>query len=313
MNEKVARIEALAVKIAQAIDFKDIKSVEQAARLCKADLTSGMVGEFPELQGIMGRYYALAQGEKPEIADAIRDHYKPLGASDSVPEAPLAAIIAVADKLDSIISLFAAGEKPTGSKDPLALRRAALGILRIVQHHGWNIDLAMLIADAKIWPEIIAFFDDRLRNLLRDEGIRHDIIEASTGRASSGFNSTAITAKTKALTTWLDSAPGKASLAAIKRALNILAAEEKKSKQSFNYAAKQVKSLTQPSEQSLIQLLQQNAPAAPQQLEAFTAPINSFFDAVLVTEPTFRDARLALLAGVRDASQHIADFSKIEG
>ena len=144
MDAKVARIEKLALEIAKAVGFTDTAKVQKAAQLCKADLTSGMVGEFPELQGIMGRYYATAQGESADVADAIRDHYKPVGATDSVPEAPLAAIIAVADKLDSICSLFMAKERPTGSKDPLALRRAALGVIRIIFDHQFLLELDLL-------------------------------------------------------------------------------------------------------------------------------------------------------------------------
>jgi len=142
MNEKVARIEQLALRIAeQAHPAANTAIIRRAATLCKADLTTGMVGEFPELQGIMGRYYALAQDEAKEVAEAIYEHYKPQGAGDSLPESDIGALISIADKLDSIMSLFAAGEKPTGSKDPLALRRAALGVLRILNNKSWNLDL----------------------------------------------------------------------------------------------------------------------------------------------------------------------------
>src|SRR5262249_14844205 len=129
--ERVERIEALAGEIAKQIDA-DAEKAKRTARLCKADLTSGVVGEFPELQGVMGRYYALHDGEAPEVADAIRDHYKPLGPNDQLPTAPVSMAVALADKLDSLVKFFGAGEKPTGSGDPFALRRAALGVLRIV-------------------------------------------------------------------------------------------------------------------------------------------------------------------------------------
>jgi glycyl-tRNA synthetase beta chain len=150
MNEKVARIETLAALIAKAVGFEDATLVQQAARLCKADLTSGMVGEFPELQGIMGRYYAIAQGESPAVADAIRDHYLPKGASKEEDDAlngqsVLTAIVAIADKFDSIASLFKAGEKPTGSKDPFALRRQALGIVRIILENKLPVNIVELI------------------------------------------------------------------------------------------------------------------------------------------------------------------------
>jgi len=304
MDAKVARIEALAVEIAKAVGFSDEKQLRQAARLCKADLTSGMVGEFPELQGIMGRYYALAQGESAEVADAIRDHYKPVGAGDSLPESELAAMIAIADKLDSIVSLFAAGEKPTGSKDPLALRRAALGILRILDHYQWALDLRHLITD-----EVAAFFLDRLKNMLREEDIRPDISDASLA-AAAHFVPATLFAHTRALQIWLGTAAGAAALAAIKRTLNILAAEEKKSKTTF--AAQLSDALALPAEKQLIEALKTPI-KEPRDLEALERPIHAFFEAVLVTEEGHREARLELLAAVREATSKIADFSKIEG
>ncbi len=300
MHEKVQRIEMLSLSIAQQIGFTDLASVSQVARLAKADLTSGMVGEFPELQGIMGRYYATAQGASPAIADAIRDHYKPLGAGDSVPEAPLAAIVGTADKLDSILSLFAAGEKPTGSKDPLALRRAALGILRTVLHHGWKLDFAAL----GVTGEVAEFFSDRLKNVLKDEGLRHDLIEASF---IDGFDPLAIATRARTLTAWIATQGGKDALAAIKRASNILAAEEKKAKTTFQSGT----AAHLEAEKKLVAAL--GKPTAPADLETLTAPINQFFTDVLVTEPEFRDARLGLLASVRATASSIADFSKIEG
>jgi glycyl-tRNA synthetase beta chain len=307
MSEKVSRIEKLSVAIAKEVGFKDEKLVQQAARLCKADLTSGMVGEFPELQGIMGRYYALEQNEKPEIADAIRDHYKPVGAADSLPESDLAAIIAIADKLDSITSLFAAGEKPTGSKDPFALRRAALGVLRILLHKKWNLDLATLNAAG----DVSDFFRDRLKQTLRDEGVRHDVIEAALNSEEAGFNPLLIATRAHDLEGWLKK-DGVESLAAIKRALNILAAEEKKAKASFQFAAAQKTSFAKPAEQQLLASLQQKV-VSLDALSKLAAPINTFFNDVMVTEEGHREARLSLLAGVRDAANQIADFSKIEG
>lgn len=312
MNEKVARIEQLALAIAKEVGFADTKSVVRTAQLAKADLTSGMVGEFPELQGIMGRYYALRQKESAEIADAIRDHYKPLGASDSLPTSDLAAIIAIADKLDSILSLFAAGEKPTGSKDPFALRRAALGILRIIRDKQWNIDLAELTRHAPpaTRHEIIDFFRDRLKTMLRDEGIRHDVLDAVFTKSAGSFNPLQIEADTKALLSF--TATQGETLAAIKRALNILAAEEKKSKTTYQFAAAKAAAFAKPAEQELLKALQQNV-VSLDALSALAKPINSFFDDVMVTEEGFRDARLSLLAGVREQALKTADFTKIEG
>ncbi len=305
LDKKVARIETLAAQIAAAVGYKDTKLVQRAALLAKADLTSGMVGEFPDLQGIMGRYYATAQGESQEVANAIRDHYKPLGANDSVPESPLAAIVAVADKLDSIISLFAAGEKPTGSKDPFALRRAALGVLRIMLHHQWNVDLAKMVNS-----EVTEFFRDRLKTMLKDEGVRHDIIEASFSVSDGSFNPLAIVANAKALNEFTTKQA--TTLAAIKRALNILAAEEKKGKTSYQFAAAKAAAFTKPAEQELHKALQQKI-VSLNALAGLTAPINRFFDDVMVTEEGHKDARLSLLAGVREQTHAIADFSKIEG
>lgn len=374
MDAKVQHIKTLSLAIAKEVGFADTAAISRTALLAKADLTSGMVGEFPELQGIMGRYYALAQGEKPEVADAIRDHYKPVGAGDDVAESQLAAIVGVADKLDSILSLFAAGEKPTGSKDPLALRRAALGILRTILRHQWNIRLETLISvqlyainisrwvdgisaalteasivltseqyevvtnepfarthdDSnmnrvielaqkkvthldvkKVIIEVIDFFRDRLKQILKDEGQRHDVIEASLSVAGSGFNPLAAANNARALTAWLDSAAGKESFAAIKRALNILAAEEKKAKTTVAPAI--AASFSQPAEQALAAALNALKAAAPADLNALAAPINQFFTDLLVTEEGHRDARLGLLAQVRASASTIADFSKLEG
>lgn len=309
MDAKVKRIEALSLAIAKEVGFTDTKLVERVAKLAKADLTSGMVGEFPELQGIMGRYYALAQGEKPEAADAIRDHYKPVGANDSVPETQLAAIVGIADKLDSILSLFKAGEKPTGSKDPLALRRAALGILRTALHHEWYINLTALGAT----DDVIEFFRDRLKNVLKDEGIRHDIIEASQNLQDEGFNFFVIAKRARKITDWLKMPGGKDAFAAIKRAANIVAAEEKKSKTPVKIDTLQIASLEKPVEKKLWELTQKVPHTGLEVLETLTTPINQFFTDVMVTEAPYRDARLGLLASIRDAANTIADFSKIEG
>lgn len=373
LDKKVARIENLAAQIATAVGYTDAKQVQRAAKLAKADLTSGMVGEFPDLQGIMGRYYATAQGETQEVADAIRDHYKPLGANDSVPESQLAAIIAVADKLDSITALFSMNEKPTGSKDPLALRRAALGILRIIIENRYSIDLKKIISFSLIdfsnhklealkkqsvekletalaemsfkteealftakqellkkadkinidkgssyysntivpWTDDVTdFFRDRLKTMLKDEGVRHDIIEASFSVSDGSFNPLAIVANAKALSDF--TTKQQVTLAAIKRALNILAAEEKKAKTNYSFAAAKAAAFAKPAEQELHNALQQKI-VSLDALAGLASPINKFFDDVLVTEEGFKDQRLSLLAGVRETTSRIADFSKIEG
>lgn len=306
MDKEVEKTRALAVALSKEVGYKNTDEVKRAADLCKADLTSGMVGEFPDLQGIMGRYYATAQKEPEAVCQAVYEHYKPQGAGDSLPTTDLGAIISVADKLRMIQSLFAAGEKPTGSKDPFALRRAALGILRIVLDKNWNIDFASFTPS----QEILDFFQDRLKNVLKDEGIRHDIIEASFNEKTAGFMPTEIAANAKALQDF--TAKQQVTLAAIKRALNILTAEEKKSKTQYQFAAAKSAAFAKPAEQELHKALQQNV-VSLDALATLAAPINKFFDDVLVTEEGFKDARLSLLAGVREATLKIADFSKIEG
>jgi glycyl-tRNA synthetase beta chain len=321
----------------------------------------------------MGRYYATAQGESQEIADAIRDHYKPVGAGDSVPESKLAAIIAIADKLDSITSLFAAGEKPTGSKDPLALRRAALGVLRILDQKNWAFDLGTLIfvslvefleqqteAEIKLIlnqanqaqsilpnskdledlhkqlesakaskitaslftdnPEIFIglikpvaeFFKDRIFNMLRDEGLNREILDAVAVVHGLNLNTVSIAVNARRLDAWLTTDAGKTTLTAIKRAIKMLADEEKKAKQTFTAGLSD--KLTSPAEKALVAALKL-APKMPSDLDALAAPIQQFFTDHMVNDenPAIRDARLSLLAAVRDAANQIADFSKIEG
>ncbi|MFN8930031.1 MAG: glycine--tRNA ligase subunit beta [Alphaproteobacteria bacterium] len=311
MDKEVERTRALAIAIAKEIGYQNLTEVARAAELCKADLTTGMVGEFPDLQGIMGRYYANAQGEAKAVVEAIYEHYKPAGAGDSLPATELGAILSVADKLRMMQSLFAAGEKPTGSKDPFALRRAALGALRIVRERQWGIDFASFTPSA----ELLEFLRERLKNLLRDDGVRHDVIEAGFANEKGGFTPHQLSLETHQLMQWLISDAGVRALAAIKRALNILAAEEKKSPAPFTFSAKDAGILNDKTETELLALLKTISLEKPWDLEALTAPINAFFDTILVNseDPELRAARLSLLAGVREASMKIADFSKIEG
>src|SRR4029077_12974305 len=175
--ERVGRIEALAVEIAKALKLTpmEVEQAKRAAHLVKADLTTGVVGEFPELQGSMARYYALHDGEPQEVADAIRDHYKPLGPSDAVPTSPVSIAVALADKLDTLTGFFAIGEKPTGSGDPYALRRAALGVIRLLMER--NIRLALKTV-RNFSDELLSFFADRLKVALRERGVRHDLIDS---------------------------------------------------------------------------------------------------------------------------------------
>lgn len=310
LDKEVDKTRALALAIAREVGFTNTDDVKRAADLCKADLTSGMVGEFPDLQGIMGRYYATAQKESPVVCEAIYEHYKPQGAGDSLPTTDLGAIISVADKLRMIQSLFAAGEKPTGSKDPFALRRAALGVLRIVLDKGWDLNFASFTPS----NEILDFFRDRLKNVLKDEGVRHDIIEASFNIADDGFNPLAISKRTRKLTEWLNQPSGKDCLAAIKRTTNILAAEEKKSKAPIKADNSKMNALQEAIEKQLWESVQK-ADTSTESLEALTPLINKFFEDILVNaeDKNLRDARLSLLSSVRDTASNIADFSKIEG
>ncbi|MFY8144750.1 MAG: glycine--tRNA ligase subunit beta, partial [Caulobacter sp.] len=280
MAQRVERIVALAGEIAPLVGA-DVEKTKEAARLAKADLASQMVGEFPELQGIMGGYYARAFGLDGEIADAVRDHYKPQGPSDAVPTAPVSVAVALADKLDTLVSFFALVEKPTGSRDPFALRRASLGVIRMMLEHGVRMSLrritfvalVMLYAtlvgqktneleqearrllargiyvdpDAldtspafgrkeitastvnrhrELAEDLIAFFADRLKVTLRDQGKRHDLVDAVFALGDDDL--ARIVARVEALDDFLKTDDGKNLLAGYKRASNILKAEEKK-------------------------------------------------------------------------------------
>ncbi|MBN9320414.1 MAG: glycine--tRNA ligase subunit beta, partial [Caulobacterales bacterium] len=216
MAERVERIVALAKEIAPLVGA-DVAKTAEAARLAKADLTSEMVGEFPELQGLMGGYYARAAGLDPEVAAAIQDHYRPQGPSDAVPTAPVSIAVALADKLDTLVGFFAIDEKPTGSKDPFALRRAALGVIRIILDNGLRIP---------VHPELTAFFADRLKVLLRDQGKRHDLVDAVFALGDDDL--VRIVARVEALDAFLKTEDGANLLAGYRRASNILKAEEKK-------------------------------------------------------------------------------------
>lgn len=308
MNEKVQRIETTALALNKQLPKPlDEALLREAATLCKADLTTGMVGEFPELQGIMGRYYANKQGIHERVAEAIYEHYKPQGAGDDLPATDLGALIAIADKLDSISSLFAAGEKPTGSKDPLALRRAALGVLRILLDREWDIS----IDDISTVP----FFRDRLSQLLRDENIAHDVVEAALAIEDASFTPLRIATRARGLAAWATTAQGQETITALKRAQNILAAEEKKSKQSFSFGGAKHDVLLEQSEKTLFEALQNTNAHAANDLEPLAPTIMKFFDDVLVNadDPQLRTTRLSLLAGVRECANKVADFSKLEG
>ena len=389
--ERVERIAALARELAP-VTGADPDLAERAARLAKADLVTEMVGEFPELQGLMGRYYASAQGEHASVAAAIEEHYKPLGPSDRVPTDSVSVAVALADKLDTLVGFWAIDEKPTGSKDPYALRRAALGVIRLVLENGLRLNLDVLsliglmpifvgISDkfaanlgklsvddiasnsqrasalmaaselftgaardlvkfiggrsgevqAYAWAvtdDLLSFFHDRLKVYLRDRGARHDLIDAvlSAGSASANDDLLTIVRRVEALGRFLDTEDGQNLLAGTKRAANILRIEEKKDGRAYD-GAPDASAYVLPEEKALAADLDvasaeaaaaidaENFEGAMTALARLRPSVDAFFDKVTVNDPDprLRENRLKLLAGLRQATRAVADFSKIEG
>ncbi|WP_091517816.1 glycine--tRNA ligase subunit beta [Aerobium aerolatum] len=318
-GERVQRIEALAAQIAPLVGA-DPQLAKRAAVLAKADLQTEVVGEFPELQGAMGRKYALLQGEHPSVAAALEEHYRPQGPSDVVPTDPVSVAVALADKLDTLTGFWAIDEKPTGSKDPYALRRAALGVIRIIVENGVRLPL---LSVTKGDVDLLSFFHDRLKVYLRDKGARHDLIDAVISAQDDDL--LPVTSRVAALGIFLDSDDGKNLLAGTKRAANILAAEEKK---GTAIAAEVDPALFRDAtEGALLEAINhaeteagpavaaQDFAGAMQALSVLRAPVDAFFDAVLVNDDDLavRANRLALLARIRNATGQVADFSKIAG
>ncbi|QDZ09452.1 glycine--tRNA ligase subunit beta [Devosia ginsengisoli] len=313
---RVERLVKLAAEIAPQVGA-DVERAKRAAMLAKADLTTGMVGEFPELQGLMGRYYAVAQGEPSDIATAIEMHYKPLGPTDKVPTEPVSIAVALADKLDLLTGFWAIDEKPTGSRDPFALRRAALGVIRIISENGLRFPL-------KVDPDLLAFFHDRLKVSLRDAGARHDLVDAVISADSDDILQ--ITQRAEALSALLSSADGQNLLAGYKRGANILAAEEKKDGKAYAGAVEQ-DALKLPEETALAfavdavhaavssHVAKDDYKGAMAELATLRTPVDAFFTAVLVNDadPAVRANRLNLLARLRDTMHLVADFSKVAG
>ena len=405
--DKVERVATLARELAPKVGA-DPDLAERAAKLAKADLVSEMVYEFPEVQGVMGRYYALEANEDARVADAVRDHYKPQGPSDAVPTEPVGIAVALADKLDTLVGFWAIDEKPTGSKDPFALRRAALGVVRIVLENGARMGLRSSINDAAInfaqaefdilegsiihamedniimgymkaekpaepngeesslppkfgaelykWlnfsdpvldhaysrmgektsklpsslardVDLLAFFADRLKQYFRDQGQRHDLIDAVFALGEDDL--VLIGKRVEALTAFLDSEDGTNLLAGYKRAANILRAEEKKDKTRFDGAVEETL-LTAKAEKALFKAISKSSAASKAALEkedfvaamsalaSLRAPVDAFFDgpdSVMVNadDAKVRENRLNLLNMMREAIGTVADFSKIEG
>ena len=313
MFDKVNRIIALAEYIAS--DDLDKSLVKKAALLCKNDLVSEMVGEFPELQGVMGKYYALESGEEPEVAIAIAEHYRPISANDSGNISKMAAVIAIADKIDSIVGLWLAGEKPTSSKDPFALRRSALGIIKLIRYHKFDISLRALIEESKrnyeldndkVQQEILEFFNDRLKYYLKGEGLRHDLIIAVIdGKADNIYN---VINRVEDLQQFILTAEASEVVFAMKRVGNILA-QSKGQKIDLN------QDLFNEVECELYDafLKAKNATCC-KDLISLSKYISQFFDKIMVndSDDNLKQNRLSLLREISHLSKNIADFNLIE-
>ncbi|PIO98533.1 glycine--tRNA ligase subunit beta [Pleomorphomonas carboxyditropha] len=319
-GDRVRRIVALAREIAPLVGA-DADKAARAALLAKADLLSGVVGEFPEVQGLMGRYYAAHGGEDAAVAAAIEEHWKPQGPSDRVPAAPVSIAVALADKLDTLVGFWAIDEKPTGSKDPFALRRAALGVIRIILDNGVRLPLN---AYSSKTPDLLNFFADRLKVQLREQGTRFDLVDAVFALGGQD-DLLLIVKRVEALGALLATDDGKNLLAGYKRAANILKAEEKK---GTAVAAAVDASLFKEAEEKALAaavdaaaeaahdaVAAENFEGAMKALATLRAPVDAFFDKVLVNDADerVRANRLALLTVLRDACHQVADFSKIEG
>jgi glycyl-tRNA synthetase beta chain len=317
-GERVQRIETLAAEIAKKIGA-DTEKAKLASRLAKADLVTGMVGEFPELQGLMGRYYALDQHVDPDVADAVRDHYKPVGPTDSIPVSAVGQAVALADKLDTLNGFWSIDEKPTGSKDPYALRRSALGVIRIILDKNLRLPLTFCGDD------LIAFFADRLKVHLKEQGKRHDLIDAVFALGNQN-DLLMVTKRVEALSNFLETEDGRNLLAGVKRASNILRIEEKKDGKSFDGDVN-ISQLIKGEEKALHTAITQamgqvrraqreeDFAGAMTALAKLRVPVDAFFEGVTVNDKdaTFRENRLRLLNHIRAATAEVADFSKIEG
>ncbi|MCP4073399.1 MAG: glycine--tRNA ligase subunit beta [Hyphomicrobiales bacterium] len=345
-GERVQRIIKLAETLAVPIASSYAKSgrteslsnlatqAKCAAELCKADLNSAMVYEFPEVQGLMGHTYALRAGADASVAAAIEDHYKPLGPTDDVPSNPVSVAVALADKLDILAGFWFIDEKPTGSKDPFALRRAALGVIRLVLENNVHVDLGAQFGLAieqhsksantdSLILDLLAFFHDRLKVYLRDKGIRHDLIDAVISHQSDDLLT--ITHRAEALQNLIDSDEGANLLAGYKRAANILAAEEKKGAATKYDVVDQLlredaelslnQQLDEVEKQATLALEQEDYSAAMAVMATMRKPVDVFFDNVMVNDEdeNIRNNRFALLNRIRNVTAKVADFSKISG
>ena len=329
--DKVARVVTLSGALAEATGA-DPEVARRAAHLAKADLVSEMVYEFPELQGVMGRYYAQAAGEPSAIADAIADHYRPQGPSDSVPQDPVAITVALADKLDTLVGFWAIGEKPTGSKDPFALRRAALGVVRILLETKVRLNLRACfyqhgetLGQTGDPDDLLAFFIERLKQYLRDQGQPHDLLDAVFALGDDDL--VLMVKRVEALSAFLSSEDGANLLAGFKRAANILKAEEKKGWTSGREVDVTLISNGPKPEQDLFAAITEAETVlagalddelfdrAMSALSCLRGPVDAFFENVVVNDDDAltRANRLALLDQLRRAMGRVADFDLISG
>jgi glycyl-tRNA synthetase beta chain len=335
--ERIRRIERLAAEIAPLVGA-DVEKAKRAAHLAKADLLTDVVGEFPELQGLMGKYYALAQGEDASVGAASEEHYKPQGPTDRVPSDPVSVAVALADKIDTLVGFWAIDEKPTGSKDPYALRRAALGVIRLIVENKIRLNLIPLVArhiatfvnaqastdiDRKC-IDLLAFFADRLKVQLREQGARYDLVDAVFALESQDDLLTVVR-RVEALGRFLDTDDGKNLLAGTKRAANILRIEEKKDGKAYDgmpdvslYRLVEEKALAkaigQVKAEASTALAKEDFAGGMSAIAKLRPVVDAFFDRVKVNDDDskVRENRLKLLNEIRDATRAVADFSKIQ-
>lgn len=339
LGDKAKRIARLAREIAACVPEADADQAARAGLLCKADLTTEMVGEFPELQGVMGRYYALHDGEPETVADAIAAHYAPQGPNDACPNAPVSVAVALADKIDTLVGFWTIDEKPTGSKDPFALRRAALGVIRLIVENGLRIsllsffetaaggyaDIAEKASDGAVADDLLAFFADRLKVHLREKGVRHDLIAAVFALGGED-DLVRLLARVEALQRFLATDDGERLLTAYRRAANIVRIEEKRD--GLRYDGEPDPALYEAEDERMLAdrlaevdrdageaLEREDFEAAMAALAALRGPVDAFFDNVTVNcdDAPLRRNRLLLLGRIRAALDAVADFSKIEG
>jgi glycyl-tRNA synthetase beta chain len=339
-GERIARIERLAAEIAPRVGA-DAEKTRRAAHLAKADLLTEVVGEFPELQGLMGKYYALAQGEDASVAAASEEHYKPQGPADRVPTDPVSVAVALADKIDTLVGFWAIDEKPTGSKDPYALRRAALGAIRLIVENTLRLSVLKaaesaiaglpesgarygLIDSHRLPGELLSFFADRLKVQLRDQGARHDLVDAVFALEGQD-DLLMVVRRVEALGKFLDTDDGKNLLAGTKRAANILRIEEKKDGKAYDgapdpalYSLDEEKTLAKAIDQVKTEakaaVAKEDFASAMSAMAKLRPAVDAFFDKVKVNDDDakVRENRLKLLNEIRAATRAVADFSKIQ-